>query len=69
MRCGSGLNSIIFGLALGMPLILYSSVAKELKLKVRKIVGVVLTFGEVRGEKMVGRSLFSPPPPILNRVK
>ena len=52
-----------------MPLILYSSVAKELKLKVRKIVGVVLTFGEVRGEKMVGRSLFSPPPPILNRVK
>ena len=54
-------------LALGIALKFYTSVAKGLKLKVRKICGLIFAFEEVRGEKMVG--VFLPPPPILNGVK
>ena len=52
-----------------MALKFYTSVAKELKLKVRKFWGLIPTFVEVTGEKLVG--LFAPPLPflILNRVK
>ena len=55
------------GLALGMDLKLYNSVTKGLKLKLRKFSGLIPTFVEVTGEKLVG-GLFAPPP-ILNRVK
>ena len=58
-------------LALGTNLNFYFSVAKELKLTVRRFWGLIPTFVEVTGKKLVG-DLFappSPPPPILNRVK
>ena len=42
----------------------YTSVANELKLKVRKFWGLIFTFVEVTWEKLVGGIL-----PILNRVK
>ena len=55
------------GPTLGANLKFYSSVAKELKLKVRKFWGLIPTFVEVTGEKLVGgRFLLTP---ILNRVK
>ena len=54
------------GLALGINLKFYTNVANGLKLKVRKFWGLILTFVEVTGEKLVG-GLFAPPP-ILNRV-
>ena len=41
------------GLALGIALKFYTSVAKELKLKVRTFLGLIPTFGEVTWEKMV----------------
>ena len=41
-----------------MTLKFYTSVAKELKLKVRKFCGLTRTFGEGTGEKLV-----APPPP------
>ena len=50
------------GLKLGTNLKLYSSVAKGLKLKVQRFWGLLPTFVEVTGEKVVGR-LFCPPPP------
>ena len=53
------------GLALGTNLKFYSSMARELKLKVRKFWGLSPTFVKVTGEKLVG-GLFAP---ILNRVK
>ena len=56
------------GLALGTTLKFYTSVAKQFKLKVRKFLGLIPTFVEVTGEKMVGGGLFAPPP-LLNRVK
>ena len=56
------------GLALGMNLKFYTSVEKELELKVRKFYGLVPTFVEVTWEKMVRGGLFGPPSPILNRV-
>ena len=56
------------GLALGTNLIFYTSVAKGLKLKVRRFWGPNHTSVEVTGEKLVGGCLF-PPSPILNRVK
>ena len=56
------------GLALGMNLKFHTSVAKGLKLKVKKFYGLVPTFVEVAGEKMVGKVPFCSPPPILNRV-
>ena len=43
--------------------------AKGLKLKVRKIWGLIPTFAEVKEENLVGGGGFLPPPPILNRVK
>ena len=55
-----------FGLPPGTNLKFYTSVAKGLKLKVRRFWGLIPTFGEVTGEKLVG-GLFAPPP-ILNRV-
>ena len=46
----------------------YTSVAKGLKLKVKRFWGLILTFVEVTGEKLV-RGPFCPPnPPIINRV-
>ena len=42
------------GLALGTNLKFYTSVAKGLKLKVRKFWGLIPTFLEVTGEKLVG---------------
>ena len=54
------------GLALGANLKFYTSMAKGLKLKVRKFWGLIPTFVEVKGEKLVG-GLFASP--ILNRVK
>ena len=50
------------GLALGMTLKFYTSVAKELKLKARKFWGLILTFVEVTGEKLVGCIFASPLP-------
>ena len=47
-----------------MNLKFYISVTKGLKLKVGKFLGLILTFVEVLGEKLVG-GLFSP---IMNRV-
>ena len=49
------------GLALGVNLKFYTSVAKGLKLKVRKFWGLILTFVEI--------TFVGAPPPILNRVK
>lgn len=45
---------------LGMALKFYINVAKELKLIVRKFCGVVPTFLEVTGEKMLGRNFWPP---------
>ena len=45
----------------------YTSVEKGLKLKVRKFYGLIPTFVEVTGEKLVGGPFW--PPSILNRVK
>ena len=50
-----------------MVLEFYASVAKGLKLKVRKFLGLIPTFVEVTREKLVGGPFL--PPPILNRVK
>ena len=52
------------GLALGIALKIYTSVAKELKLKVRKFYGLITRFVKVR----VGKDLFAPPLPILIQV-
>ena len=59
-----GFNNL--GLALGMTLKFYTSVAKSLKLKVRKFWKPILTSVEITEEKLV-EGLFAPP--ILNRVK
>ena len=48
------------GLALGTNLKFYTSVAKGLKLKVRKFLGLISTFAEVAAEKLVVGS-FCPP--------
>ena len=55
-----------FGLALSTALKFYTSVAKGLQLKVRKFLGLIPTFVEVTGEKLVGGPFY---PLILNRVK
>ena len=55
-----------------MVLKFYSNVAKRLKLKVRKFLGLIPPFGEVTGENLVkGGGLFflSQFPHIWNRVK
>ena len=64
-------SSIIWDLYKGTNLKFYISVAKGLKLKVRKFWGLVLTFVWVTGEKLVEGAFLPPPPPhpILNRVK
>ena len=51
------------GLTLGMNLKFYTSVAKGLKLKVRKFWGLIATFVEVTEEKLSGRGggLFGAP--------
>ena len=49
------------GLTLGMNLKFYTSVAKVLKLKVRKFWGLIPMFVEVRGEKLVGGAFLPPP--------
>ena len=41
------------GMALGMALKFYIRVEKGLKLKVRKVLRLILTFAEVTGEKLV----------------
>ena len=48
------------GLALGTNLKFYISVAKWLKLKVRKFWGLISTFVEITGEKLVGFFLPNP---------
>ena len=53
------------GLALGMVLKFYNSVAKELKRKARKFFGLVPTFVEVTGEKLVKEGFLTP---ILNKI-
>ena len=55
------------GLALGMNLKFYTSMAKGLKLKARKFWRLFSTFVEVPEEKLVG-NLFALPP-ILNKIK
>ena len=56
------------GLALGTNLKFCTSVAKGLKLKVRKFWGPNPTFVEVTGEKLVGGTFLPTLLPILNRV-
>ena len=60
------------GFALGTNLKFYTSVEKESKLKFRKSLGLIHTFVEVTGEKLVeGLFCFPHPPqptPILNRI-
>ena len=51
---------------LGMDLIFYTSVAKGLKVEVKKFWGIIHTFVKVTGVKLVG-GLF--PTNILNRAK
>ena len=50
-------------LALGMALKFYSSVAKGLKIKVRKSFGLILMTVEVTRGKLEGAFLPPPPPP------
>ena len=63
------------GLALDMALKFYTSVAKGLKLKVRKFWELTPIFVEITGEKLVGGAGGGEGegglcgPPILNRVK
>ena len=45
-----------------MNLKFYTIVVKGLKLKVRNFYGLVPTFVEVTGEKLVGGAFLSPPP-------
>ena len=52
------------GLALGINLKFYTIVAKGLKLKLRKFLGLIPTFAEVTEEKLLGGLL-----PPMNRVK
>ena len=57
------------GMALGMTLKFYTSVAKGLKLKVRKFCGLSPAFVEVTEKKLVEGGPFYSPPLFLNRVK
>ena len=49
------------GLALGRDLKFYTSVLKELKLKVKNFLGLIRTFVEVTGEKLEDRGEGLPP--------
>ena len=51
-----------FGLALGMGLRFYTSVAKKLNLKARKCFGLIPTFVEVTGKKLAGFFFGNPHP-------
>ena len=51
------------GLALGTNEKFYARVAKGLKLKLRSILGLILTFVEFTGEKLVGETFWPPSPP------
>ena len=53
----------LFGLTLSIALKFYASVAKGLKLKVKRFWGIIATFVEVTGETMVGGHFAPPPPP------
>ena len=55
------------GLALGMALKIYTRVTKLLKLKIGLFWGLISTFVEVTGKKLVGGHF--PPPYIENRIK
>ena len=50
------------GLAVPTDLKLYTSLSKELKLRVKEFSGLILTFVEVTGEKLVGEPFCFPPP-------
>ena len=56
------------GLALGMTMKFYSSVAKGLKLKVREFCGQSPTFVEVTGERLVGEPSIPSPSPSWIRI-
>ena len=55
------------GLALGMTLKFYTNVTKGLKLKVKKFWGLISSFVEIAGEKLIGGSFCTPS--ILNGAK
>ena len=57
------LEFINLGLALGIVLKFYTSVAKELKQKVKKFWGLTPTFVEVFYRGATGRGAFLPPHP------
>ena len=60
------------GLALPMALIFYTGLAKELKLRVRRFWGLIPTFVEVTGEKLIrgeGGGHFWPPPPYPYQIE
>ena len=54
---------IFLGLALGKNLKFYTSLSKGLRLKVRKILGLISTFVEVTGEKLIGGDFLPPTHP------
>ena len=62
------MREIIITLTWGMVMEFYTSVAKGLKLKVSKFCGLIYTFVEVAGEKLVWGRVGFFCPPILNRV-
>ena len=67
LRGGLGFKFSNLGLALGRNWKLYTSVAKRLKLKVRKFWWLVPTFVEATGEKLLWGTFLGPP--ILTTVK
>ena len=60
LPCDSNYIISNLGMELGMALKFYINVAKGLKLIVRKFCGVIPTFLEVAGEKMLGRNFWHP---------
>ena len=56
------------GLALGMVLKFYTSMAKVVRINVSKFVGLILRFVEVTGKKLVVGALFPSPLLVLNKV-
>ena len=57
------------GPTIGTNLKFYTSVAKGLKLKVRKFLGLILTFLEGTGEKLVGKGLLAPNLPSVYNLE
>ena len=57
------------GLALGTNLKFYTSVAKRLKLKVRKFWGLISTFVEVTGEKLVAGAFLLASPSWVGLIR